>query len=96
MKFTNEEFLELYNQKKNDVKIAKILGVSTSAVCQRRHVLNLPCYQKPCIEIPKDLHRWRLKYKSNRQKLANHYNVSTSVITRWLTEDNRCMLMGGE
>jgi len=93
MKFTDEEFLELYYQKKNDTKIAEILGVSASAVCQRRHKLNLPCYKKPCIEIPKDLHKWRLKYKSNRQKLANHYGVSTSVVTRWLTEDNKRLIM---
>lgn len=40
-KFTDEQFLELYNKKFNDNQIAKILNVSSVAVWQRRRKFDL-------------------------------------------------------
>jgi hypothetical protein len=53
-KFTDEEFLELYNRKiwleppPSDRKMADILGASTTAIALRRYKLRLPPRVKPC------------------------------------------------
>jgi len=40
-RFTNQQFLELYNKKMNDKQIAETLNVSTNAIIKRRYRLKL-------------------------------------------------------
>lgn len=41
-KFTDDQLIELYDEKLSDLKIGKRLGVTASAVCMRRNRLELP------------------------------------------------------
>ncbi len=54
-KFTDEEFLDLYEKGMNDGEIAYELGVSTSAVGHRRRLMKLPVSKVRKLVLPLDM-----------------------------------------
>jgi hypothetical protein len=86
-KFTDEEFLRFYNQKKSDREIAKILRVNHSSVNIRRNRLNLPViatknrYKKSNLTCDRILKN-RKKYVNplaHRRAINNYYKRNIRI-----------------
>ena len=65
-KFTNQQFLELYNKGKNDRQIAEILNVNNGTIARRRYRLNL-MPKNPQSNSNPTLNHERLKKSAKKQ-----------------------------
>ena len=80
-KFTDEEFLELYNRKiwleppPSDRQMADILGASTTAITLRRYKLRLPPRVKPGKKSDPESNHQKVK-RSQKKARRKYYSKS--------------------
>ena len=86
-KFTDKDFLELYNEKRSDREISKILKASYSAVYLRRCKLKKTANFQPKLN-PKELANTRkFKMDKSNRKTAERYKTDEEF--RKITLKNR-------